>query len=422
MSVAPEQGASERTFLMRKKPRPYGTGAIVQLKNGLAIRWWETVADSDGVVRREMCYENLGDITKKEAEGRLAEKQQAVRRGPRLAIEIPTFKELCDRYKRDILSMQKFSTRSGRTTLLDTHLIPRFGPLRISELRPAEIQRFFTELRESGYTTAGKREQYSAHTLHDVRGVLRSVMKSAREWYRQPVDPQTGIPFDPVDGVRLPPLKPKHKKWALTPEQAGQLIGKLKGKAKVMASLAITCGLRRGELLALRLRDLSVSVDASGNRLGAIDVAQASYLNHIDTPKTEAGVRTVPVHPWVLDLIQDWIIRARKRKPDDLIFGTRTNLPENSNNILRRSIYPACEELHLEHTSWLTFRRTFQTFAHNAGVPARTIADMVGHADVSTQFLYIQSEDAQKRVAMERVGNKLCEIVRNEEQEAVVIN
>jgi len=176
--------------------------------------------------------------------------------------------------------------------------------------------------------------------------------------------------------------------------------------------------MRRGELLALRLSQLSVAEDGDGKRFGVITVDRASYRGHIDSPKTEAGLRTVEVHLWVLELIESWLSSAHKRKPEDLLFGTRTNRLENSNNILRRHIYPACDALGLKHATWLTFRRTFQTFAHNEGIPARTIADIVGHSDVRTQFIYIQSEESMKRVAADRIGDRLCKIVRNLEDEA----
>jgi len=401
----------------RRKHRPYGTGAIVELRHGLAIRYWETYVDAKGATRRVMRYENLGDVTKRQAEATLAERQIAIRKqGPRREVPVPTFREVSERYERDILSMKKASTRKGRTALLDFHLVPRFGSRKVSELTTADIQRYFTELRETGFEAGDRREAYSAHTLHDIRGVLRAVLKFSVECYRQPVDTATGQPFNPVSGVRLPALKPKFRPWALTAEQAGQLIGRLRGKPKVMVALAITSGMRRGEVLALRVRDVAVD-ETGGKRSGCVTVNQASYLGAVDTPKTEAGIRTIDLHPWVLDLILDWVTRGRKRNPDDFLFGTRNNRLENSNNILRRHVFPACDAIGVPHATWLTFRRTFQTLAHHAGIPARTIADIVGHADVGTQFIYIQPADAMKRVAVDRVGNQLCEIVRDSTNE-----
>ena len=79
-----------------------------------------------------------------------------------------------------------------RKTILDTHLIPRFGPVLISNIPTADIQRFFTELRESGYIKSKAQRQYSSHALHDIRKVMRVVMGYANTWYRLPSDPFTG--------------------------------------------------------------------------------------------------------------------------------------------------------------------------------------------------------------------------------------
>ena len=90
---------------------------------------------------------------------------------------------------------------------------------------------------------------------------------------------------NPADGVELPRLKGKRKKWALTAKQAGELVAKIHVlKPRTMAVLAITSGLRRGELAALRWKHLDEGVSE-------VTVMEASYRGHIDTPKTEAGLR-----------------------------------------------------------------------------------------------------------------------------------
>lgn len=423
--------------MARKKPRRYGSGIVVELKGGFVIRWWETIIGADGQERRKMGYENLGDVTRKEAESRLAEKLVSNRRaGPRQEQVIPTFSEHAARYKRDILPMpeseqekdsaipkqiHKFSTRSVRRTILDRHLIPRFGSMLVSSITTAHIQAFIAELLHAGYTKAGRHEYYGAHALHDILKVMRVVMGFSMKWHRQPVDLITGQPVNPATDVELPALEDKREKWALSPEQSGKLIGTLRGKAKVMVALAVTCGMRRGELLAFRLRHLSVS-DVDGRRLGHIHVTEASYLGHVGTPKTKKGIRKIEVPDWVLGLIEDLISRSKKRNPEDLVFGTRTNRIENSNNILRRQVYPACAALELRHVDWLTCRRTFQTLAHNELIPARTIADIMGHAKVETQFIYNQPVEEMKRVAADRLGNILCELVRDFEEKTALVS
>jgi integrase len=64
-------------------------------------------------------------------------------------------------------------------------------------------------------------------------------------------------------------------------------------------------------------------------------------------------------------------------------FATRSGNPENSKNILRRHVYPACDDLEIRRANWLTFRRTFSTWSHKNGIPRKDIAELMGHADVT---------------------------------------
>ncbi len=64
----------------KKSKRPYMSGNVRRLEQGLAIRWREKFIGPDGAVFYKQCYENLGDVSKKDAELRLAEKQIARQR------------------------------------------------------------------------------------------------------------------------------------------------------------------------------------------------------------------------------------------------------------------------------------------------------------------------------------------------------
>ena len=58
--------------------------------------------------------------------------------------------------------------------------------------------------------------------------------------------------------------------------------------------------------------------------------------------------------------------------------------PISPNNVLRRSIFPACKELGLPRATWLTFRRTYSSWSHDKGVPGKVVAQLMGHANVDT--------------------------------------
>ncbi len=86
---------------------------------------------------------------------------------------------------------------------------------------------------------------------------------------------------NPARGVDLPKLRTVRPKLALTREQAAALLEALRALSRAMAGLAILSGLRRGELFALRWQD----IDEESRVLTVRD----------DTPKTEAGLRQVPL-------------------------------------------------------------------------------------------------------------------------------
>ena len=86
-------------------------------------------------------------------------------------------------------------------------------------------------------------------------------------------------------------------------------------------------------------------------------------------------------------------------------------------------MFPACEALRLARTSWLTFRRTYFSWAHENGVPGKVVAELMGHAKVDTTLnVYTQAIDGAKRAAAQQVGNGLIEIERNPVGTAALIH
>lgn len=106
--------------------------------------------------------------------------------------------------------------------------------------------------------------------------------------------------------------------------------------------------------------------------------------------------------------------RARRTAAADLIFSTVSGKPISPNNILRRWIWPACQAADLPRVTWLTFRRTYSSWAHNKGVPAKVVAQIMGHTKVDTTMnVYTQVLDGAMRAAADRVGSELFRIVQN---------
>jgi integrase len=175
--------------------------------------------------------------------------------------------------------------------------------------------------------------------------------------------------------------------------------------ARTMVGLAILSGLRRGELFALRWKDID-------EQARWLTVREAVYDGTFDTPKTEAGSRQIPLSHMALRMVAEWKHRAKSSEPDGLVFATRLGTPLSPNNVLRRSILPACERLGLPKATWLTFRRTYSSWSHDKGVPGKVVAQLMGHANVDTTLnVYTQVLDGSVRDAVEKVGSELFTIV-----------
>ena len=214
---------------------------------------------------------------------------------------------------------------------------------------------------------------------------------------------------NPARGVDLPTLRTVRPKWALTRERAATLVGALPPLAKAMVGLAILSGLRRGELFALRWRDID-----EGSHV--LTVRAAVYDGTFDTPKTEAGRRQIPLSTAAMGFIRDWTRRADRTEPGEHVFSTRMGNVLSPNNVLRRAIFPACEALGLPHATWLTFRRTYSSWSHDKGVPGKVVAQLLGHAHVDTTLnVYTQVLDGALRAAVDKVDGELFTIVHEPE-------
>ena len=146
----------------------------------------------------------------------------------------------------------------------------------------------------------------------------------------------------------------------------------------------------------------------------SLQVPAAVYEGVFDDPKTLASLRTIPLPDAALQLLAAWKTRARPAAAPDLIFSTVSGKPISPNNVLRRWIWPACQTADLPRVTWLTFRRTYSSWAHDKGVPAKVVAQIMGHTKVDTTMnICTQVLDGAARAAADRVGSELFRIVQN---------
>jgi integrase len=145
-----------------------------------------------------------------------------------------------------------------------------------------------------------------------------------------------------------------------------------------------------------------------------LTVREAVYDGSFATPKTEAGVRQIPLSDAAIGLLTEWKRRAGSPEATALVFSKRGGKPISPNNVLRRAVFQACESIGLPHATWLTFRRTYSSWSHDKGVPGKVIAQLMGHANVDTTLnVYTQVLDGATRAAVDKIGDGLFTIVHD---------
>ena len=172
------------------------------------------------------------------------------------------------------------------------------------------------------------------------------------------------MPAGPTTPEYLRIVRPK---WALTITQATALLDALPTLPRTMVGPAILSGLWRGELFALRWKNLDLD-------RRSLVVSEAVYEGQFGAPKTQAGLRQIPVSAQVVSLMTEWKSRAKSTEAEALVFATWSGKPISPNNVVRRWVVPAATKLELPKLSWLTFRRTYSSWAHDSGVPGKVIA------------------------------------------------
>jgi hypothetical protein len=137
---------------MARRKRQYGSGSLFKEGRGWAIRWRQLEIAPDGAIKKRLCYEALGNISRAEAGEILRRKvaESGSSDGP-IRSRV-TFRTLAQQWEVDVLPTKyKHSTQKNHQHIMEKHLIPRFGDLALSDVTTQTIQSYVTYLTQASY-------------------------------------------------------------------------------------------------------------------------------------------------------------------------------------------------------------------------------------------------------------------------------
>jgi len=347
-------------------------------------RYRVDVIGEDGKRHRRIPSVPLGlvrEVSKRQAQRKLSECLAAINQGTHKPEVMITFERfVVERFEPNILPTMRFSTQRLYRSLNRKHLLPFFGRTRLSEIGPADVQMFLTEMSK----------RVAPRTVLSLRNRLSKEFSVAVRWGY--------VQSNPVKGAQVSELINVRRRVALTPQQFWGLSRELSEPYCTMALVAVLSGMRSGEIFGLRWK----YVDFEGH---SILVAETVYQGRSSLPKTRASNRKVFISDLALEALQQ--LKSCGGGPDDFVFCSSKGTPFNPNNVRNRVLIPACRRAGLPLIGWHDMRRTFATWANATEESLKALQTQMGHTDSRlTLGVYTQPmPEAQRQLAskVERV-------------------
>jgi len=262
----------------------------------------------------------------------------------------------------------KTSTRAGYDEILDGVLLPRWGDRPIREIDYGEVQKLDADMvvREA-----------SPSRRRNVQIVVRTILHVAVDLGRMSSMPK--LPALPRVGKTVVQV--------MTHDQVDRIIQKASLAAVWPFCLSAYCGLRAGEIRALRWSNVDLS--------GWLVISESVSHGVVGTPKSGNG-RKVPIPLPLLSLLRAY--RGKVSPSPDALVCLNGDGQAWGETGLTQAFLRAAKRAGVEGFSLHDLRHWYVTMMFRAGVPAPTVQAMAGHSDLATTQRYAHSshDDAEK--------------------------
>ena len=252
------------------------------------------------------------------------------------------------------------------------YINPSIGKIRLNKLAPSDVSRMLQDLEAKGYAPATRRM---------ARATLRRALRMAE---------QDGYLSRNVAAIAEGPKKVHHEGRSLTPEQAQQFLAAVKGHRHEAAYvIALSLGLRRGEILGLSWRDVEEAEGTVVLQVRRQLVRDKTGLHLVDL-KTVGSRRTLHLSRPMVELIDRHRIRQeaeelvgaqRWHNDHALIFTSNIGTPLDPDEF-GKTVPKICIDAGLGRWSIHELRHSCASLLIAMEVPIEVVAEQLGHASI----------------------------------------
>jgi len=352
---------------------------------------WYYVLELGKVNGKRKQKKKRGFKTKKEAQIALVQAEHELFNSGRiLEPSLMLYKDYLKSWLDDKKIQIKESTFYTYSWLIDRYIVPHLGDIEISKIKPIDIQKFLNELINNNLI--------SRENVQKTHSLINNSLKKAMKWDLIKQNPATLVD-------RPKSFKNELKVWSIEEVKLFLEVSK-SSRYYIAFLLAITTGMRQGEILGLRWKD----IDFLNNTLSV-----RQTLNHKGTKitpgaKTKSGIRNISLPIETINALKTHKILIESEQvnsgilyqDNNLVVCTNIGTPCIPRNLMR-TFYNHIEYANVTRIRFHDIRHTHATILLKQGINPKVVAERLGHSNIritldtySHVLPTMQSETANK--------------------------
>ena len=349
----------------------------------------------DGKPKRKTLYgRTIMELDKKVAEFKSLQNKGIIINDEGMTVE-QWGKKWLELYK----SAKEYNTYTMYQNALNKHIIPQLGDIRLNALKSHHIQELLNDIIQKGHH----------RTAEIVKLTIKQMIQQAiiNEYIYKDVSLK----------VSLPQSKKKEKRALTTEEKLLIEKSKLTQKERVFVDLLYYTGVRRGEALALTVKDIDfINRKLIINKNLVLKDSQSDIKN---SPKTDAGNRLIPLPTKLLSELKEYLANVSSiylftKQNGELM--TKSSFRRFWDNILdKMNIAAGGDKFSRSETAIRLvskditphiFRHTYATNLYYADIDVKTAQRLLGHSNIQiTLEIYTHLNNSNISTASDILNN-----------------
>lgn len=276
-------------------------------------------------------------------------------------------------------------TRAHYRNLLSHQILPHFKGMALTSITPATVREWYAALDKS-------RPTLRAHAY----GLLRTILGTAV------IDEHMAANPCHIRGAgnakRVKRIEP-----ATLPELEA-ITEAMPQRYRLMVLFASWCGLRFGELVELRRKDVAAKDRMIRIRRGAVRTGGEVIIG---SPKSAAGTRDVAIPPHLMPMVEHHLDNLPTRSREQLLFPAADGASTMAPSSLYRVFYRARDAAGRPDLRWHDLRHTGAVLAAQSGATLAELMARLGHSTPQAALRYqhaARGRDAQIAAALSRLA------------------